>query len=103
VQDLLKDGREGRFFRGNLHCHSQQTDGLLEPDEAVAGLPPRPAHDFLCLSAPLRKRVRLAGDRHAPPSRDETFTHDPVGRRAQAPAPWDACSRLLLVRPAGLP
>jgi hypothetical protein len=26
-QDLLRQG-EGRFFRGNLHCHSDRSDGL---------------------------------------------------------------------------
>jgi hypothetical protein len=36
AQNLLKDG-EGRFFRGNLHCHSNRSNGLVEP-EAVVGV-----------------------------------------------------------------
>jgi hypothetical protein len=47
--DLLKDGREGRFYRGNLHCHSNRSDGLLEPEEVV-GAYRAAGYDFLCLS-----------------------------------------------------
>ena len=36
ARDLLKDGREGRFFRGNLHCHSNHSDGLREPEEVAS-------------------------------------------------------------------
>jgi hypothetical protein len=41
--------RPGRFFRGNLHTHSNASDGMLDPGEvcrryAAAG------YDFLCLS-----------------------------------------------------
>ncbi|MFL5800772.1 MAG: CehA/McbA family metallohydrolase [Roseiflexaceae bacterium] len=35
VQSLLKPG-EGRFFRGNLHCHSNKSDGLLAPGDVAA-------------------------------------------------------------------
>lgn len=49
ARDLLKGEKEGRFFRGNLHCHSNRSDGLLEPEEVVAAY--RGAgYDFLCLS-----------------------------------------------------
>jgi predicted metal-dependent phosphoesterase TrpH len=49
VQDLLKDGEESRFFRGNLHCHSNRSDCLLEPEDAVC--PYRDAgYDFICLA-----------------------------------------------------
>ena len=49
ARELLKDGREGRFFRGNLHCHSNRSDGLREPEEVVAAY--RGAgYDFICLS-----------------------------------------------------
>jgi hypothetical protein len=46
--DLLKNG-EGRFFRGNLHCHSNRSDGLLEPEEVV-GAYGNAGYDFVCLS-----------------------------------------------------
>lgn len=49
AQDLLKDGREGRFFRGNLHCHSKRSDGLAEPEEVV-GAYRVAGYDFLCIS-----------------------------------------------------
>jgi hypothetical protein len=48
ARDLLKDG-EGRFFRGNLHCHSDRSDGLRDPEEVVEAY--RGAgYDFVCLS-----------------------------------------------------
>ncbi len=47
-QDLLKAG-SGRFFRGNLHCHSNRSDGLRAPEEVVAAY--RDAgYDFIALS-----------------------------------------------------
>jgi hypothetical protein len=48
-QDLLKDGERGRFFRGNLHCHSNRSDGLVEPTKVVAAYR-EAGYDFLCLS-----------------------------------------------------
>ena len=48
ARDLLKGG-EGRFFRGNLHCHSNRSDGLVEPEDVSAAY--RDAgYDFICLS-----------------------------------------------------
>lgn len=41
--------REGDFFRGNLHCHSNRSDGALEPGKVIEvykGL----GYDFICLS-----------------------------------------------------
>jgi len=49
TQDLLKDGERGRFFRGNLHCHSNRSGGLVEPTEVVAAYR-EAGYDFLCLS-----------------------------------------------------
>ena len=43
AQDVLKGGEEGRFFRGNLHCHSSRSDGLL-------GAYRDAGYDFVCLS-----------------------------------------------------
>ena len=45
AHDLLKDG-EGRFFRGNLHCHSNRSDGLLDPED-VLGAYREAGYDFL--------------------------------------------------------
>ena len=49
AQDLLKDGEGGRFFRGNLHCHSSRSDGLREPEDVV-GAYREAGYDFVCLS-----------------------------------------------------
>jgi hypothetical protein len=47
-QDLLRPG-EGRFWRGNLHCHSDRSDGMRTPREVVAAY--RDAgYDFIALS-----------------------------------------------------
>ena len=49
AQDFLKGARDDRFFRGNLHCHSDRSDGLLGPEEVVSAY--RDAgYDVLCLS-----------------------------------------------------
>ena len=60
ARDLLKNA-EGRFFRGNLHCHSNRSDDR-EPEEVVGAYRDK-GYDFVCLR-PLRGRVRLADDRH---------------------------------------
>jgi hypothetical protein len=41
--------RSGRFFRGNLHCHSTRSDGRIEPEEVAAAYR-RLGYDFICLS-----------------------------------------------------
>ena len=48
ARDLLRDG-EGRFFRGNIHCHSDLSDGQTSP-EHVIGAYRDAGYDFLCLS-----------------------------------------------------
>jgi len=72
VQDLLKNGEEGRFYRGNLHCHSDRSDGLVEPEEVVAAYRGA-SYDFLCLSDHFEKEYRwqIVDTR---PFRDEHFT-----------------------------
>ena len=47
-RDLLRKG-EGRFYRGNLHCHSDRSDGKASP-EAVARAYRDAGYDFICLS-----------------------------------------------------
>jgi hypothetical protein len=72
AQDLLKDGRDGRFFRGNLHCHSNRSDGLVEPEEVVAAY--RDAgYDFVCLSDHFEEEYgwQIVDTR---PLREESFT-----------------------------
>src|SRR5215210_948966 len=71
VQSLLKDG-EGRFFRGNLHCHSNRSDGLPEPEEVV-GAYRDAGYDFICLSDHFEAEYgwRITDTR---PLRDESFT-----------------------------
>jgi hypothetical protein len=49
VRQLLKNGEGGRFFRGNLHCHSNRSDGRIEP-EAVVDAYRDAGYDFICLS-----------------------------------------------------
>ncbi|WMS43340.1 CehA/McbA family metallohydrolase [Acuticoccus sp. MNP-M23] len=41
--------RPGRFYRGNLHCHSTLSDGELSP-EAVCRFYRQNGYDFICLS-----------------------------------------------------
>jgi predicted metal-dependent phosphoesterase TrpH len=48
ARDLLRRG-EGRFWRGNLHCHSDRSDGLRGPQE-VAGAYREAGYDFIALS-----------------------------------------------------
>ena len=48
TRDLLRKG-EGRFYRGNLHCHSDRSDGKASP-EAVARAYRDAGYDFICLS-----------------------------------------------------
>ncbi len=48
AQDLLRTER-GRFFRGNLHCHSKRSDGAIEPEEVAAAYR-EAGYDFICLS-----------------------------------------------------
>jgi hypothetical protein len=98
ARDLLKDGREGRFFRGNLHCHSNRSDGLREPEEVAAAY--RGAgYDFLCLSDHFEEEYswRVTDTR---PFRDEGFTTI-VGAELSS-APWED-RNAYWVTAAGLP
>jgi hypothetical protein len=72
VRDLLKAGGEGRFFRGNLHCHSNRSDGQIEPD-AVVGAYRDAGYDFICLSDHFEVEYgwQITDTR---PLRDENFT-----------------------------
>jgi hypothetical protein len=83
AQDLLKDG-DGLFFRGNLHCHSNRSDGLLEPEDVAAAY--RGAgYDFICLSDHFEAEYgwQITDTRHL---RDEGFTTI-VGAELSS-APW---------------
>lgn len=98
VRDLLKDGREGRFFRGNLHCHSNRSDGLREPEEVAAAYR-EAGYDFLCLSDHFEAEYgwRVVDTR---PFREEGFTTI-LGAELSS-APWDA-RPAYWVTAAGLP
>ena len=48
ARDLLRRG-EGRFWRGNLHCHSDRSDGLRAPHEVAAAYR-EAGYDFIALS-----------------------------------------------------
>jgi hypothetical protein len=49
VRDVLTGGEPGRFYRGNIHCHSNESDGLASP-ETVIDAYRNQGYDFLCLS-----------------------------------------------------
>lgn len=85
ARDLLKSGETGRFFRGNLHCHSSRSDGLREPGEVV-GAYRDAGYDFLCLSDHFEEEYgwRVVDTR---PFRDENFTTI-LGAELSS-APWD--------------
>jgi len=40
---------EGRWYRGNLHCHTTESDGRLSPEDAAKHYRAR-GYDFLCLT-----------------------------------------------------
>ena len=98
ARDLLKDGQEGRFFRGNLHCHSNRSDGLREPEEVV-GAYRGAGYDFLCLSDHFEEAYgwRVTDTR---PFRDEGFTTI-IGAELSS-APWGD-RNAYWVTAAGLP
>ncbi len=97
AQDLLKDG-DGRFFRGNLHCHSDRSDGKRSP-ESVGGAYRDAGYDFLCLSDHFEAEYgwRITDTR---PLRDEGFTTI-VGAELSS-APWED-RHAFWVTAAGLP
>ncbi len=97
TQDLLKDG-EGRFFRGNLHCHSDRSDGQRSPEEVV-GAYRDAGYDFICLSDHFEAEYgwRVTDTRHL---RDEGFATI-VGAELSS-APWDD-RHAFWVTAAGLP
>ena len=98
ARDLLRDPQEGRFFRGNLHCHSNRSDGLREPEEVV-GAYRGAGYDFLCLSDHFEAECgwRVTDTRS---SRDEGFTT--ILGAELSTAPWDERD-CFWVTAAGLP
>jgi hypothetical protein len=98
VRDLLRDGVEGRFFRGNLHCHSNRSDGLREPEEVV-GAYHEAGYDFVCLSDHFEAEYgwQVSDTHHL---RDENFTTI-LGAELSA-APWEQRD-CYWVTAAGLP
>jgi hypothetical protein len=84
ARNLLGNG-EGRFFRGNLHCHSNLSDGQWGP-EAVVEAYRDAGYDFICLSDHFEAEYgwRITDTR---PLRDENFTTI-VGAELSS-ASWD--------------
>ena len=97
ARNLLGDA-EGRFFRGNLHCHSNLSDGRWSPEDVI-GAYRDAGYDFLCLSDHFEAEYgwRITDTR---PFRDETFT-TLVGAELSS-APW-ADRDCYWVTAAGLP
>lgn len=54
MRDLLTAG-PGRFFRGNLHCHSDRSDGALSPAELVRAYR-EAGYDFLAITDHFEER-----------------------------------------------
>jgi hypothetical protein len=54
ARDLLHSG-DGRFWRGNLHCHSDRSDGMWAP-ERVAAAYREAGYDFIALSDHFEER-----------------------------------------------
>jgi hypothetical protein len=98
TQDLLRDGVEGRFFRGNLHCHSNRSDGLRSPEEVV-GTYRDAGYEFVCLSDHFEAEYgwRITDTRHL---HDENFTTI-LGAELSS-APWEQRD-CYWVAAAGLP
>lgn len=97
AQDLLKNGA-GHFFRGNLHCHSNRSDGLLPPEDVAAAY--RDAgYDFIVLSDHFEAEYgwRMTDTRHM---RDKGFTTI-IGAELSS-APWTE-RHVYWVTAAGLP
>jgi hypothetical protein len=97
-RDLLKDGEVGRFFRGNLHCHSNRSDGLVDPEEVV-GAYREAGYHFICLSDHFEAEYgwQITDTR---PLRDERFT-TMVGAELSS-APWEERD-VYWVTAAGIP
>jgi len=41
--------KPGRFYRGNIHCHSTPSDGTLSPEDVVAAYREQ-GYDFLAIT-----------------------------------------------------
>jgi predicted metal-dependent phosphoesterase TrpH len=97
MTDLLKRG-DGRFFRGNLHCHSKRSDGTVEPDEVAAAYR-QAGYDFIVISDHFEAEYDwlVTDTRHL---RDGGFTTI-VGAELSSEA-WDARTVYWVVA-AGLP
>lgn len=83
-RELLGGGGR-RFFRGNLHCHSDRSDGHWPPDDVVAAYR-EAGYDFIVLSDHFEARYgwRVTDTRRL---RDERFTTI-LGAELSS-GPWD--------------
>jgi len=97
-RDLLRGTEAGRFFRGNLHCHSNRSDGQVGPEE-VASAYRDAGYDFICLSDHFEAEYgwQITDTRTL---RDEHFTT--LAGAELSSAPWDE-RHAYWVTAAGLP
>jgi histidinol phosphatase-like PHP family hydrolase len=63
LQELIKRSK-GRYFRGNLHCHSDLSDGKRTPADVVAAYHDA-GYDFIVLSDHFEGEYGWRVTRHA--------------------------------------
>ena len=88
----------GRFWRGNIHTHSNRSDGRLEPEE-VCRLYREAGYDFLCLSDHFQAKYGFPIT-DTQPFRTNAFTTI-LGAEVHAPA--NSHGELWHILAAGLP
>lgn len=94
----LPFGREGRFYRGNLHTHFTRSDGRLSP-EAVVDTYRKAGYDFLVLSDHFLARYgwAITDTRHLHADKFTTL----IGAELHAPA--TRLGELWHIKAVGLP
>jgi hypothetical protein len=76
--------REGAFYRGNLHCHSDRSDGSIPPNEVI-DVYKRLGYDFICLTDHFEAQYGWQVT-DTSPWRDESFT-TLIGAELSSPGP----------------
>jgi hypothetical protein len=98
MKSIAPFSSSGRFWRGNLHTHSNLSDGKLPPDEVINRYK-SVGYDFLMLSEHFIEHFKwpIADTRHA---RTDTFT---TILGAELHAPVTSAGELWHIVAAGLP
>ena len=96
--DNLPFRKPGRFYRGNLHTHSNRSDGELPPEEVIAAYRAQ-GYDFLALTDHFlpQYHFQITDTRRF---RDARFTTLPG---AELHAPQTSAGRLWHIVAVGLP